>query len=98
MNSNNPQVYKVAKQQLETLRKLAQLSIDIDDPQGAKIIQAAEVAIEHRIQITQMDLSPLEYLEHLIDRGFECPEAEWRTTQCYPIDADKLRTQYDSRY
>lgn len=94
MNSNSPQVYKVAKKQLEALRELAELSIEIGDLEGAKIIQAAEVAIEHRIQRTRMDLSPIEHLEHLIDRGFDYDEAEWRTTQCYPVETEKLRSYY----
>lgn len=98
MNSNSPQVYKVAKKQLETLRQLAEMSIEIGDPQGAKIIQAAEVAIEYRIQVTRMDLSPMEYLENLIDRGFDYAEAEWRTSQCYPIDVNKIRADYDKKY
>lgn len=89
MSTNNPQLYKVAKKQLEILRELAQLSIDIDDKQGLSIIQVAEVAIERRIQITSMNLTAIEYLERLISQGHDYSDAEWRTTQCYPINPEK---------
>jgi hypothetical protein len=96
MPNTNPQLHKVATKQLEALRKLAQLSIAINDKEGLKIIHAAEVAIEHRIQITRMNLSALEYLENLIDQGHEYPDAEWRTSQCYAINSEELRSAYDT--
>jgi hypothetical protein len=93
----NPQLYKVATQQLKVLQTLALLSAEIDDREGMATIQAAEVAIEHRIQITSMNLSALEYLEKLVNQGHDYADAEWRTTQCYLIDSEELRTAYDSQ-
>jgi hypothetical protein len=105
MTNNNPQLYRISTQQLKVLRTLAKMSIQIGDREGIAIIQAAETAIEHRIQITHMNLSALEYLEHLISQGHDYADAEWRTTQCYPklarrlttIDSEELRTAYDNR-
>jgi hypothetical protein len=97
MSNTNPQLYKIATQQLKVLRTLALMSAKIHDREGLNIIHAAEVAIEHRIQVTRMNLSALEYLENLISQGHEYPDAEWRTSQCYAIDSEELRTAYDSR-
>ncbi|WP_373543933.1 hypothetical protein [Chamaesiphon sp.] len=97
MPNTNPQLYKIATQQIKVLRTLAKMSAQIGDREGAAIIQAAEVAIEHRIQITSMNLSALEYLEKLISQGHDYADAEWRTSQCYAIDSDELRTAYDNR-
>jgi hypothetical protein len=96
--TNNPQLYKVATQQLAALRELAEISISIDDTEGLKIIQTTEVAIERRIQVTSMNLSALEYLERLISQGHDYADAEWRTSQCYPIDQEKLRAAYDDQF
>jgi hypothetical protein len=44
------QIYEIATEQLEALRKLALMSVDIYDTEGSEIIQAAELAIENRLQ------------------------------------------------
>jgi hypothetical protein len=41
------QIYEIATEQLEALRKLALMSVDIYDTEGSEIIQAAELAIEN---------------------------------------------------
>jgi hypothetical protein len=105
MPNTNPQLYKVATQQLKVLRTLAKMSSQIGDLQGAAIVQAAETAIEHRIQISSMNLSALKYLEKLISQGHDYADAEWRTSQCYAtalvarfaIDSEELRKAYDDR-
>ncbi|WP_373544050.1 hypothetical protein [Chamaesiphon sp.] len=94
----NPQLYKVATKQLKVLRKLALLSSEIDDREGMATIQAAEVAIEHRIQITSMSLTALEYLEKLISQGHDYPDAQWRTSQCYAESAEELQKAYDNQF
>lgn len=95
--NTNPKLYEVASQQLTVLRTLAKMSLRIDDRQGATIIQAAEIAIERRIQDTSMSLTALEYLNKLIDQGHKYSDAEWRTTQCYSDSPDQLRTDYDNQ-
>jgi hypothetical protein len=96
--TNNPELYKVATQQLAALAKLVQMSIAIGDTEGARIIQATETMVERRIQVTSMNLSALEYLERLISQGHDYADAEWRTSQCYPIDQAKLRATYDDQF
>lgn len=98
MNHSNPQLYKVAKQQLKILKTLRLMSLEINDPEGARIIQTAEVAIEHRIHITSMNLTALQYLEKLIEKGHDYSDAEWRTTQVYKIKPEQLKTLYDCQF
>ena len=91
MHYTNPQLYKVAKQQLKILKILALMSKEIDDSEGARIIESAEVTIEHRIKITAMNLNAFEYLERLMEKGHDYTDAEWRTTQCYDIKSEHLQ-------
>jgi hypothetical protein len=46
MPNTNPQLYKVATQQLKVLRTLAKMSVQIGDREGTAILQAAETAID----------------------------------------------------
>jgi hypothetical protein len=48
--NGNTQIQEIATEQLAFLRKLAEMSADIYDAKGCEIIQAAELAIENRIQ------------------------------------------------
>jgi hypothetical protein len=97
MANTNPQLYRVATQQLAGLHKLAQLSVKINDREGVSVIQAAKAMIERRITTTSMNLSAIEYLERLINQGHEYPDAEWRTTQLYAESAEQLRYIYDNQ-
>jgi hypothetical protein len=93
MINTNPKLYKIAKKQLEKLRKLALMSANIDDREGAEIIHAAETAIERRIQDTSMNLSALEYFQRLINKGHHYDDAEWRTIGRYDISRKALKAQ-----
>jgi hypothetical protein len=95
MINTNPKLYKIAKKQLENLRKLALMSANIDDREGTEIIHAAEIAIERRIQDTSMNLSAVEYFQRLIDKEHYYADAEWRTTQRYDISREALKATFE---
>lgn len=42
--------------------------------------------------------SPLDYLNDLIAKGIEYPDAEWKTSRKFGIKAEILREQYDNKF
>lgn len=40
-------------------------------------------------------MQPLDYLNDLLEQGYDYSEAEWRTSQKFNVSCDDLRDDYD---